>query len=96
MRSRQEIRLKQQTVNEITSYAIVNNLSYYELVAYAYDNDLDDWLKLFNSRTYGNHFKTICLREKYNTSLSEARHKYKRAKALYEQRHSKGNIVTKE
>lgn len=75
-------------VNELDHYATEHNLSFYELAAYAYDNDLHEWLRMFRSKRYGRHIRLLCRREKYNIPYDQALHKYTAAKALYYKRHT--------
>ncbi len=74
-------------MREMDSLVMENNLSYYELAAYAYRNEKHDWLKVLRSKTYGKHYHLICKRKKYNRPYPEIRDEYVEAKIAYYERH---------
>ena len=73
--------------SEIRKFSDDNNLSFYELAAYAYNNDKHEWIKLFRTRDFGKAIRLHCIREKYNKQYNEALLEYHYAASEYHKRH---------
>ena len=88
---------------EIHKYiATQKGISYYDLVAYSYDNDKDDWIFALDDRkmrrTISLYLKSKRHRDgtKYNHSLEESMSYAMDAKVRYEIRKEKTKLAQKE
>lgn len=73
-------------MQELDSFILENKLSYYEVAAYAYNNNKHDWLKILRSKQYGGAYHLICKGFR-NKPYSEAFEEYSAAKKAYFERH---------
>lgn len=74
--------------NEIIQFSNDNNLSFYELAAYAYNNEKHEWIKQFRTRSFGRFIRLNCRRETYNKPYNEALLEYTIAESQYYKRHT--------
>lgn len=74
--------------SEIIKYSDDNNLSFYELAAFAYNNEKHEWIKQFRTRDFGKLIRLHCCREQYNKTYNEALLEYTIAKTQYYKRHT--------
>lgn len=86
---------KNKILLEIMRFCKANNMdSYYELKAYAYDHDKDDWLEIMHnrrSRTPLRHYLQSLHRmseKPYKLTMCEAMEDVDAAKERYQKRHT--------
>ena len=86
---------KNKILLEIMRFCKANNMdSYYELKAYAYDHDKDDWLEIMNNRRSRTplryYLKSLHKRngKPYELTMYEAMEKVCAAEERYQQRHA--------
>ena len=75
-------------MHEMIGYIEENNWSFYELGAYAFNQDKHDWVRMLRSRKKAHILSLACRSKKYNKPFTEAFNEYMDARINYMKRHT--------